>query len=134
MSPPAAASHGDFQFEIGFRLRQCLSGGRVSTECPISTADGVRVADVAWASSARVQDSGKLIVHPRAPEICVEVISPDNSAREMREKTELYFDAGALEVWHCSQTGEMTFFAVGEPSPLRASQLCPDFPAKVELR
>jgi Uma2 family endonuclease len=134
MSPPAAASHGSYQFEIGFLLRRLLSHGRVVTECPISTADGVRAADVAWASPEGVQALGALIIFPRAPEICVEVLSPDNSAAEMREKTALYFNAGAREVWHCSRSGEMTFFAADESSPLRASRLCPAFPAKVELR
>src|SRR5436309_15305136 len=52
MSPPPAPSHGSFQAEIAWSLRNLMSDGRVLTECPISTADGVRAADVAWASSA----------------------------------------------------------------------------------
>ena len=134
MSPPAAANHGSYQFEIGYLLRGFLREGRVITECPISTADGVRVADVAWASQKRVSELGKLIVYPRAPEICVEVLSPDNSAAEMREKADLYFDAGAREVWHCSLSGQMSFFCEGEASPSRLSRLCPEFPAQIELR
>ena len=134
MSPPAAASHGSYQAEIAFLLYRLLPEGRVVTECPVSTADGVRAADVAWASPKCVRDLGNLICFPHAPEICVEVISPDNTAVEMREKTALYFDAGGKEVWHCSRSGQMTFFGAGETSPLRTSPLCPDFPALVQLR
>lgn len=134
MSPPAAASHGSYQFEIGYLLRRLLPKGRVLTECPISTADGVRAADVAWASDVCMRELGAQICFPRAPEICVEVLSPDNSVAEMREKTALYFDAGAKEVWHCSRVGQMTFFGAGRTTPLRSSRLCPDFPGLVQLR
>jgi Uma2 family endonuclease len=134
MSPPAAASHGSYQSRIAVLLDQLLSHGRVVTECPISTADGVRAADVAWASVGCVRELGALIIFPRAPEICVEVLSPDNSAAEMREKTALYFNAGAKEVWHCSKSGQMTFFTAGESKSLPRSRLCPNFPEQVELR
>ena len=136
MSPPPAASHGSYQFQIGALLDRSMRSGRVLTECPISTADGVRAADVAWASPERMQELGELACFPRAPEICVEVLSPGNTAAEIREKSALYFDAGAKEVWHCSVSGAMTFLAVGDAghSPLTASRLCPDFPAKVNLR
>src|SRR6185295_15930408 len=50
MSPPPAPSHGSFQSEIVHLLRTFLSAGQVLAECPISTADGVKAADVAWAS------------------------------------------------------------------------------------
>ena len=134
MSPPAAANHGGYQAEMAFLLNNLMRRGRVHTECPISTADGVRIADVAWASKDGVRKLGALIIFPTAPEICVEVLSPDNSKAEMREKAALYFNAGAREVWHCSRTGQMTFFAAGEASPLTRSRLRPDFPAQIQLR
>ncbi|MEY2879681.1 MAG: hypothetical protein RLZZ15_2061 [Verrucomicrobiota bacterium] len=111
-----------------------MPNGRVFIACPVPTADGVRAADVAWASRECVEELGDGVCFPRAPEICVEVLSPDNSVAEMRDKTALYFDAGAREVWHCSQKGEMSFFAAGEIKALRASKLCPDFPALVQFR
>jgi Uma2 family endonuclease len=134
MSPPAAARHGHYQSKIIVLLDRLMQDGAVFSECPVSTADGVRAADVAWASSSTVRELGELVVFPRAPEICVEVLSPDNSPKEMREKNALYFDAGAREVWHCSRTGQMTFFLAGETSPAAKSQLCPEFPIRVELR
>ena len=132
MTPPPAARHGMMQSQISFLLHHQSAGrGRVLTECPISTADGVRAADVAWASSETVRELGNGICFPRAPEICVEVLSPDNTDAEMREKTALYFDAGAKEVWICAMSGAMSFLRAGAATA--ASQLFPDFPAQIVL-
>ena len=131
MSPPPSAHHGSYQFRIGALLDGYLKRGRVVTECPISTADGVKAADVAWASLERVRELGDQVCFPHAPDICVEIISPGNTEAEIRGKTSLYFDAGAREVWHCSDQGEVTFLRPGEA--LAHSEICPDFPARVEL-
>ena len=95
MSPPPAPLHGSFQSEIVFLLRGLMLHGRVLTECPISTADGVRAADVAWASAECLQELGNRACFPRSPELCVEVLSPANTGEEMREKVALHFDAHA---------------------------------------
>ncbi len=133
MSPPPGYLHGSFQFNIGVLLRSALPNGRVSTECPISTADGVRAADVAWISRERLATIGENVCLTSAPEICVEVLSPDNTPREMQEKRALYFAAGAAEVWQCDCDGHMTFFpdaiSTGEPK----SRFCPTFPSIVTL-
>jgi len=134
MSPPAAPSHGSFQSEIGYLLRNLLPEGRVLTECPISTADGVKAADVAWASPDRMKEVGQQVCFPHAPEICVEVLSPSNTDAEICEKTALYFDAGAKEVWLCAQSGAMSFFSPGATKPMRMSKICPQFPKLVELQ
>jgi len=134
MSPPPAPSHGSFQLEIGRLLYGLMDDGRVITECPISTADGVKAADVAWASPATMDELGRRVCFPRAPEICVEVISPGNTEAEIQEKVALYFDAGAKEVWTCAESGAMRFFGSRGGRPLRASQVCPEFPKRIELR
>ena len=134
MSPPPAPRHGSYQCQIGALLDRYMRKGRVLTECPVSTADGVRAADVAWASADRIRELGNRVCFPTAPEICVEVLSPGNTEPELREKMALYFDAGALEVWTCAESGSMRFFRAGEAEAMPASQLCPDFPARIELR
>ncbi len=134
MSPPPAPNHGSFQLEIGHLLRNLMSGGRVLTECPISTADGVKAADVAWASRERLKELGKRVCFPTAPEICVEVLSPGNTRAEIREKMALYFNAGAKEVWQCAGSGAMTFFGKDVARPMSASRLCSKFPKQVELQ
>src|SRR5436305_6094992 len=70
MSPPPAPSHGSFQARIAARLEQQIPTGTVVAECPISTADGVKAADVAWASPERMEELGEQVCFPRAPEIC----------------------------------------------------------------
>jgi len=133
MSPPPAPSHGSFQSEIAHLLRSFQHAGRVLTECPISTADGVKAADVAWASPESMSSLGKQVCFPHSPDSCVEVISPGNTETELREKMELYFDVGAKEVWLCGADGAIRFFSSAGTRQIRASKLCPQFPKRVEL-
>src|SRR4051812_2065846 len=83
--PPPAPKHGSLQSRIAYLLQVLLPGGRTITECPISTADGVKAADVAWASPESI--AGEQTCFPRSPEICIEVLSPDNTEREIYEKS-----------------------------------------------
>jgi uncharacterized protein YbdZ (MbtH family) len=48
LSPPPAPENGEEQFSIGERLHRLVPAGKVITECPISTSDGVKLVDVAW--------------------------------------------------------------------------------------
>jgi len=131
MSPPPAPRHGTFQAEIARLLGNLMPRGRVLTECPISTADGVKAADVAWASFECLAGLGDKVCFPTAPEICVEVLSPSNTDAEIGEKTTLYFDAGARDVWLCAADGGMCFLG---PTAMQCSRLCPDFPKQIQLR
>lgn len=133
-SPPPAPTHGSFQSEIAFQLRTLMSDGRVLTECPISTADGVKAGDVAWASPACMRELGNRVCFPKSPEICAEILSPSNTDAEIQEKMTLFFDAGAKEVWVCSGSGAMSFFGPKAGDTLNSSRLCPEFPNRVKLR
>lgn len=137
MTPPPGYEHGGHQSEIVFLLKMNLSGGRVSTECPISTRDGVRAADVAWVDAEMLASlPPNAVCLPSAPAICIEVVSPSNSPAELAEKRMLYFDAGAKEVWQCD-AGAMTFFAVGKDDEgeqqRERSTLVAGFPTKISL-
>lgn len=134
MSPPPAPSHGSYQLEIGHLLRNLMLRGRVLTECPISTSDGVKAADVAWASPECMRELGDAVCFPKCPEICVEVLSPSNTEAEIQEKMALYINAGAREVWICSGSGAMSFFGSGGVRRLAASEICPQFPKQIDLR
>ena len=129
MSPPPAPNHGKMQFRIGTLLEKLMPPGHIVTECPVSTADGVKGVDVAWASSQSWGEVGNRACFIRCPEICVEVASPSNSEEELREKMALYFNAGAKEVWFCSVIGEMSFHQ--PEKALARSELCPDFPTRI---
>lgn len=125
---PARSRHGEYQGEIYSLLRQLLPHGRPIIECPVRTPDGVRVPDVAWSSPERRQP----VIYQLAPEICVEVLSPYNDEREMAEKRALYFEAGALECWQCSEDGNMSFYGPDGKLPA-GSIFCPEFPARVTV-
>ncbi len=133
VSPLPAPLHGTRQARITTLLSQLLPHATVLTECPVSTADGVKAADVAWASAERMRELGNRSCFPRSPEICVEVISPSNAEAEVQEKIELYFDAGAREVWLCQASEVVRFLVGGAARPLKASRLCPRFPKRVDV-
>ena len=102
---PASNQHGLLQTDLAAELRK-RRGGRVITECSVQTSDGVRVADVAWVSNARLKAMGIVTPFPQAPEICVEIMSPSASWAEMHVKAGLYLQAGAQQVWVVPIVGE----------------------------
>src|SRR6266700_783423 len=59
MRLPPAPRHGGYQWEIGRLLWNLMPAGRIMTGCPISTADGVKAADLVWASPERIQELGE---------------------------------------------------------------------------
>lgn len=114
---PANNRHARLQGYLAGEFARQLSGGSVLTECPILTRIGVKVPDVVWASSEFLATHGDTTPFPRAPEICVEIVSPSNSDDEMRDKTQAYLSAGAQEVWIMSEDGSVRFYdAAGERS------------------
>ena len=130
LSPPAAPSHGNKQSAISYFLMRFAPVGKVISECPISTRKGVKAADVAWCSPEIWHESEGKSCLLRAPEICVEILSPSNTRGEIEEKKQLYFDAGSLEFWLCSEDGTMSFSS--RDAALPRSILCPEFPSKVD--
>ncbi len=129
----AEFSHGGKQYDIGKLIEKHGPSGRVTVECPISTSDGVKVADVAWVSKKRLLQIGGRTALKAAPEICVEVISPSNKRGEIEEKRRLYFEAGAKEVWVCDKQGRISFFLKEAPEvSARASAICPKMPRVLE--
>jgi Uma2 family endonuclease len=132
-SPPPAPLHGRYQFAIGKLLDRLMPGGRVITECPVSTSEGVKACDVVWVSAGRWEPMADQVCLTTAPEVCVEVVSPSNSKGEIEEKVRLYLEAGATEVWLCNPSGEIDFRA-GDPGIREPhSSVCPAFPSVIEL-
>lgn len=111
---PASFYHG----VIRGRLCRCLAtlGGEAVADTPVVTPTGLYVADVAWASDQFMAAHGGETPLIRAPEICIEVVSPSNSVKELREKTEAYLAAGAEEVWIVyPQSKRCEFYGVQGP-------------------
>lgn len=129
MSPPARSRHGDYQSEISGLLRELMAGGRATTECPIQTSEGIKAADVAWASRERRASKANDPVFLVAPEICVEIQSPSDLEAELLERKRLFFEKGAQEFWLCDLVGNMRFFDPAGAIP--RSSLCPGFPERI---
>jgi Uma2 family endonuclease len=128
---PATNWHGLYQTEIITTLKTLLPQGRCISEASIQTNDGVRVADVVWAEEAYIQANKHQTPFLLAPPICVEIVSPSNSKKEMQRKRKLYLEAGASEVWFCNLEGKVVFFdASGQ---LEQSKLAPKFPQQLDV-
>jgi Uma2 family endonuclease len=82
---PASNRHSRYQGLIAKLLDRLLADGEAIPECSIQTADGVKVADVVWASAEFLQRHGIANPYPEAPEIVIEILSPSNTLAEMEE-------------------------------------------------
>jgi len=131
MSPPPAPAHGNKQSEIAYLLRTLLPEGKVVSECPLSTSQGVKAIDVAWCSAEVWDRLDGASCFRESPEICVEVVSPRNTRGEIAEKKALYFEEGAAEVWICDREGAMRFYHAGEEEPRERSARLPEFPDRI---
>jgi Uma2 family endonuclease len=107
---PASNRHGILQNKVAREIERSKKSGEIIIECSILTNEGVRVADVAWASNEFFAEFGEITPYPKAPEICVEIKSPGNSKAEMEEKIRLYLEKGALEVWIVDELGKVSFY------------------------
>jgi len=124
---PASNRHGRLQSAIGAGLMRQLPDGLVISECSILTRSGIRVPDVIWASPQFMKDYGEITPYVRAPEICVEIISPANLQAEIDEKMGAYFAAGAREVWLVAEAGTIRYFGPG------GEQAASNFPVQITL-
>lgn len=123
VNPPIGIFHARHADRLIDRLKSGLPGWQIWPEIGIHTADGLKAPDLTAASPnfpAEADHRGFLL---RAPELCVEIMSPSNTWEEMRHKVHLYLDAGAREAWVCDEAGRLYYFAAeGE---LGASRLVP---------
>ena len=126
---PVKVYHSLFQGKITGLLYANLTDGEVLVECAISTKKGTKVADVAWASSERIKVIKNEVECSIAPEICIEIMSSANTKKEMKDKSKLYCDNGATEVWICSEDGAFEFFTKAGKSS--HSLLVSTFPTKL---
>ena len=122
---PASNAHGAIQVDIGYIFKSKLKRGKAFSECSIQTRDGVKVADVAWASEDFLSRHGEVTPFPESPELCVEIVSPSNTKREIEHNVLLYFAHGAQEVWVVNLMKQVSMYAGGLPSA--RSKILPRF-------
>jgi Uma2 family endonuclease len=105
MTPPADFRHYRLAARLGRLLVAALGGEAIQEGAIACEGFGTLIADVVWCSPAFLAAHGQERVLQRAPEICVEVLSPTNSTKEIDEKTRAYLAAGATEVWIVDPAG-----------------------------
>jgi Uma2 family endonuclease len=65
-----------------------------------SNPDTVRAPDIAFISKPRVEQVGDTAGYwPGAPDLAVEVLSPDDRVSEVEEKVSEWLSAGSQQVW-----------------------------------
>jgi len=132
MMAPASDTHSLYQALMTRWFNGHVTQGISSTECPIQTSRGTRVADVVWRSPSFITKHGvRNVVLPESPEVVVEIESPSNTAAELEEKRFLYFETGAREFWLCRQNGVMRFF--NPQGELERSELFGEFPDHIDI-
>jgi Uma2 family endonuclease len=124
---PASNRHGRLQAAIAAEFTRQLPNGVAISACSILTRIGIRAPDVVWGSAEFMKAYGEITPYVRAPEICVEIISPSNVQAEIDEKIAAYLEAGATEVWLVSEEGRIRYFG---PSGEKARS---DFPVAMTL-
>src|SRR5436853_496992 len=86
---PAGARHGDIALVIGAHLRAHVAANNLGKAYAAETGfqlttKTVRAPDVAFVSNERVINTPKYF--PGAPDLAVEVLSPDDTASEVEAK------------------------------------------------
>jgi Uma2 family endonuclease len=128
---PTSFQHSRSQGYVAGELARQLPQGEVLIELAILTDIGVRVPAVAWGSHGYVESQQGSTPATKAPEICVEVLSPSNPDIEISEKTRAYLAAGAEEVWVVTEDGAWhVFSAQGEQPSTRFAVQLPDLPGR----
>ncbi len=123
--------HGVYQSCMARTIGAFLPNGLASSETAIRTRKGIKVPDVAWSSYEFFEVHRDKLELSQAPELCVEILSPNNSSKEISGKRKLYFERGTIEVWTCDLNGVVKFYdANGE---LEASVFANGFPKQIEI-
>lgn len=105
--PPTGRAHGEVTMELAVPLHQYVKLNKLGQVYAAETGfklesnpDTVRAPDIAFVRAERIQSAGRVEGYGEgAPDLAVEVLSPGNTKREMAEKVEDYFAAGARLVW-----------------------------------
>jgi Uma2 family endonuclease len=108
---PAGARHGAISLRLGARLLAFVTEHRLGHVLDSSTGfrwpsrmtdrpDNVRSPDVSFVAAGRFPEERAPVGFPAlAPDLAVEVLSPDDRPSEMFQKVGEYLDAGTRLVW-----------------------------------
>jgi Uma2 family endonuclease len=105
--PPTGGERGNVAMNIGFLLKGYVKAHGLGVISAAETGfilqrnpDTVRAPDASFVAQARVPaEEIPRTYWPFAPDLAVEVVSPDDRFDEVQEKVVEYFTAGARLVW-----------------------------------
>jgi Uma2 family endonuclease len=104
--PAPGFRHGKVSHIIAFRLQMYLQSNRqgtVTAETGVQTErdpDTVRGPDVSFWSFQKIPESAVPEAYAEVPaDLCVEVRSPSNTTKKLREKADEYLRGGVRMVW-----------------------------------
>ena len=105
--PLAGGRHGLFTFDLAYYLKRYLEGHPVGAGFGAETGFAlsldpqvVRGPDAAIVLHDRIPEGGvPLGYFPGAPDFCVEVVSPSNTAEDVQAKVRDYLAAGTRLIW-----------------------------------
>jgi len=100
----AGARHGRVIMRLGARLEMHVEqhqlGGIYSPDTTFQIGRNERLPDLAFVSAARMPEGGEPEgIWPIAPDLAIEVISPNDLWEKVQSKVREYFAAGVRQVW-----------------------------------
>ncbi|MHB8970056.1 MAG: Uma2 family endonuclease [Pirellulaceae bacterium] len=107
MMSPAGNEHGRITVRLTWRIAQHVEREKLGVVFAAETGfllhsdpDTVRAPDLAFVTKARQEQTGQVEGYwPGAPDLAVEVVSPNDSFSGMEEKALAWLAAGACVVW-----------------------------------
>ena len=107
MMSPAGSIHGDLALNLGARIRIYAEDHNLGRSFAAETGflleispDTVRAPDVSFVRTERLPAEGlPKSYFPGAPDLAVEVVSPNDRASDVQEKVQEWLRHGTLLVW-----------------------------------
>jgi Uma2 family endonuclease len=140
MMSPAGFEHGEIALRMGRLLANFVEENDLGLILAAETGykiedDLVRAPDVSFVRKDRIPATRTKGFFPGVPDIAVEVVSPDDSKREVTAKTNMWLANGTSVVWVADpDTMTITIHRVGKPvqrlagtDELRDEPLLPGF-------
>lgn len=105
--PPAGHDHGRIGMDLGAPLHRFVTINRLGKVYAAETGfllrvnpDTVRAPDLAFVRQERVEQVGRTKGYfPGAPDLAVEVVSPNDTVSEVEEKVQEWLEYGTRLVW-----------------------------------
>jgi Uma2 family endonuclease len=126
---PTGDIHGIVVMEIGRLLSNHVKENHLGVVCADETGfivardpDTVRAPDASFVSNERMeglQQTGKF--WPFAPDLAVEVVSPDDTPKKVKDKVRDWFDGGTRLVW-VAYPAKRTVHVYHSPQDVRVLQ------------